>query len=102
MLRGVVHDPTARRMGGVAGHAGLFSTADDLAIFAQELLSGSKILSRLTIEKMSSPQQPAWLRACADSAGISIRPFPPIAVICFRWAASGIPASQALRSGSTR
>src|SRR5580692_9673055 len=30
MLRGVVHDPTARRMGGVAGHAGLFSTADDL------------------------------------------------------------------------
>ena len=36
MLRGVVHDPTARRMGGVAGHAGLFSTADDLAKFAQE------------------------------------------------------------------
>jgi CubicO group peptidase (beta-lactamase class C family) len=32
MLRGVVHDPTARRMGGVAGHAGLFSTAADLAI----------------------------------------------------------------------
>ena len=33
MLRGVVHDPTARRMGGVAGHAGLFSTAADLAVF---------------------------------------------------------------------
>ncbi len=60
MLRGVVHDPTARRMGGVAGHAGLFSTADDLAIFAQELLSGSKILSRVAIEKMTTPQQPAW------------------------------------------
>ena len=59
MLRGVVHDPTARRMGGVAGHAGLYSTADDLAKFAQELLSGSKILSRLTIEKMTTPQQPA-------------------------------------------
>ncbi|MFZ0744138.1 MAG: serine hydrolase [Terracidiphilus sp.] len=59
MLRGVVHDPTARRMGGVAGHAGLFSTADDLAKFAQELLSGSKIMSRLMIEKMSTPQQPA-------------------------------------------
>ena len=59
MLRGVVHDPTARRMGGVAGHAGLFSTADDLARFAQELLHGSKILSRLTIEKMTTPQQPA-------------------------------------------
>ena len=40
MLRGVVHDPTARRMGGVAGHAGLFSTADDLAKFAQALLDG--------------------------------------------------------------
>ncbi|MGA3133231.1 MAG: exo-beta-N-acetylmuramidase NamZ domain-containing protein [Terracidiphilus sp.] len=59
MLRGVVHDPTARRMGGVAGHAGLFSTADDLAIFAQALLSGDKLLSRLDIEKMTTPQQPA-------------------------------------------
>ena len=59
MLRGTVHDPTARRMGGVAGHAGLFSTADDLAKFAQELLSGHRILSRLAIEKMSTPQQPA-------------------------------------------
>lgn len=59
MLRGVVHDPTARRMGGVAGHAGLFSTADDLALFAQQILSGSKILSRVSIEKMSTPQQPA-------------------------------------------
>ncbi|HUO60654.1 MAG TPA: serine hydrolase, partial [Candidatus Acidoferrales bacterium] len=59
MLRGIVHDPTARRMGGVAGHAGLFSTADDLAIFAQEMLTGSRILSRLSIEKMTTPQQPA-------------------------------------------
>ena len=40
MLRGVVHDPTARRMGGVAGHAGLFSTAADLAIFCRMLLNG--------------------------------------------------------------
>ncbi len=59
MLRGVVHDPTARRMGGVAGHAGLFSTADDLSIFAEELLHGDKILSRPIIEKMSTPQGPA-------------------------------------------
>src|SRR5208282_4774062 len=58
MLRGVVHDPRARRMGGVAGHAGLFSTADDLAKFAQALLNGSTILSALTIEKMTTPQQP--------------------------------------------
>jgi uncharacterized protein YbbC (DUF1343 family)/CubicO group peptidase (beta-lactamase class C family) len=59
MLRGVVHDPTARRMGGVAGHAGLFSTADDLAKFAQQLLNGHTVLSRSAIEKMSTPQQAA-------------------------------------------
>ncbi len=58
MLRGIVHDPTARRMGGVAGHAGLFSTADDLAKFAQALLDGTTILSPLMIEKMTTPQQP--------------------------------------------
>jgi uncharacterized protein YbbC (DUF1343 family) len=59
MLRGVVHDPTARRMGGVAGHAGLFSTADDLAKFAQALLNGGGgILSAVTVEKMTSPEQP--------------------------------------------
>jgi uncharacterized protein YbbC (DUF1343 family)/CubicO group peptidase (beta-lactamase class C family) len=57
MLRGVVHDPTARRMGGVAGHAGLFSTADDLGKYCQALLDG-KLLSRLAIEKMITPQQP--------------------------------------------
>ena len=58
MLRGVVHDPTVRRMGGVAGQAGLFSTADDLAKFAQALLDGSTILSPLTVEKMTTPEQP--------------------------------------------
>jgi uncharacterized protein YbbC (DUF1343 family)/CubicO group peptidase (beta-lactamase class C family) len=59
MLRGVVHDPRARRMGGVAGHAGLFSTADDLAKFAQALLNGGGgILSAVTVEKMTSPEQP--------------------------------------------
>jgi uncharacterized protein YbbC (DUF1343 family)/CubicO group peptidase (beta-lactamase class C family) len=40
MLRGQVHDPTAFRMFGVAGHAGLFSTADDLARYCQMLLNG--------------------------------------------------------------
>ncbi|MGC2368081.1 MAG: serine hydrolase [Candidatus Sulfotelmatobacter sp.] len=59
MLRGVVHDPTARRMGGVAGHAGLFSTADDLAKFAQAVLNGGGgILSPLSVEKMTQPEQP--------------------------------------------
>ncbi|HEY1679222.1 MAG TPA: exo-beta-N-acetylmuramidase NamZ domain-containing protein [Candidatus Sulfotelmatobacter sp.] len=59
MLRGVVHDPTARRMGGVAGHAGLFSTGDDLAKFAQALLNdGGGILSPAAVVKMSTPEQP--------------------------------------------
>jgi uncharacterized protein YbbC (DUF1343 family)/CubicO group peptidase (beta-lactamase class C family) len=59
MLRGVVHDPTAQRMGGVAGHAGVFSTADDLAKFAQALLNGGgKVLAPVTVEKMTTPQQP--------------------------------------------
>ena len=58
MLRGVVHDPTARRMGGVAGHAGAFSTADDLLKFSLALLNGSKVLPPLLTEKMTTPQQP--------------------------------------------
>jgi len=59
MLRGVVHDPTARRMGGVAGHAGLFSTANDLSNFAQALLNGGGgILSAITVAKMTQPEQP--------------------------------------------
>jgi uncharacterized protein YbbC (DUF1343 family)/CubicO group peptidase (beta-lactamase class C family) len=64
MLLGVVNDPTSRRMGGVAGHAGLFSTAGDVSIFAQnllDLLAGrpSKFpLNRLTAEKMTTPQTP--------------------------------------------
>jgi uncharacterized protein YbbC (DUF1343 family)/CubicO group peptidase (beta-lactamase class C family) len=63
MLRGVVHDPTARRMGGVAGHAGLFSTASDLATFCRMLLGGglhdgTRILSPLAVEKMTGPAGP--------------------------------------------
>jgi uncharacterized protein YbbC (DUF1343 family)/CubicO group peptidase (beta-lactamase class C family) len=60
MLRGVVHDPTARRMHGVAGHAGLFSTAADLSIFCRMLLEGgayhgTRILSPLAVAKMTTP-----------------------------------------------
>jgi uncharacterized protein YbbC (DUF1343 family)/CubicO group peptidase (beta-lactamase class C family) len=59
LLRAVVHDPTARRMGGVAGDAGVFSTADDLALFAQALLDGGRgVLTPATIAKMTAPQQP--------------------------------------------
>jgi uncharacterized protein YbbC (DUF1343 family)/CubicO group peptidase (beta-lactamase class C family) len=58
ILRGVVHDPRAWRMGGVAGHAGLFSTAGDLALYAQALISRKGILDGDIIEKMTTPQQP--------------------------------------------
>jgi uncharacterized protein YbbC (DUF1343 family)/CubicO group peptidase (beta-lactamase class C family) len=60
MLRGKVHDPTSYRMGGVAGHAGLFSTADDLARYCQMLLNGGvldgkRILSAQTVARMTAP-----------------------------------------------
>ena len=62
-LRGVVHDPTARYMGGVAGHAGLFSTADDLARFAEMMLRLGeyrevRLFSPLTVRRFTSPQSP--------------------------------------------
>jgi CubicO group peptidase (beta-lactamase class C family) len=64
ILRGEVHDPTAWRMGGVAGHAGLFSSAQDLAVFAQMLLGGGtyqdiRLLSPMSVQTMTSPQSPA-------------------------------------------
>ncbi len=64
ILRGEVHDPTAWRMGGVAGHAGLFSSAQDLAIYAQMLLDrgvyqGGRLLSASTVQAMTSPQSPS-------------------------------------------
>lgn len=60
ILRGEVHDPTAFRMNGVAGHAGLFSTADDLARYCQILLNGGvldgkRVMSAQTVAKMTSP-----------------------------------------------
>lgn len=62
-LRGVVHDPTARMMGGVAGHAGLFTTADDLAKFAEMMLNlgeyrGVRLFSPLTVRKFTEPNTP--------------------------------------------
>ncbi len=68
MLWGEVHDPTAYNMGGVAGHAGLFSTADDLSIFAQMILNGgslagARILGPATVEKMTCPASPPGKKA---------------------------------------
>lgn len=64
MLRGIVHDPTTRRMGGVAGHAGLFSCAQDSVSYAQALLNklaglpSPFPLQAETLHLMSTPQQP--------------------------------------------
>ena len=63
-LRGVVHDETTRFMGGVAGHAGLFTTAADLALFAQAILNGGelngvRVWSPLTVRKFTQPQTPS-------------------------------------------
>ncbi len=66
--RGVVHDPTARRMGGVAGHAGLFSTASDLARYARMLLNlgeldGVRIFKPQTVRLMTGVQTPPGIAA---------------------------------------
>ena len=66
VLRGVVHDPTARRLGGVAGHAGLFTTAGDLArysrmILGEGALDGVRVLSPESVRQMTSVQTPAGL-----------------------------------------
>jgi uncharacterized protein YbbC (DUF1343 family)/CubicO group peptidase (beta-lactamase class C family) len=63
-LRGTVHDPTTRFMGGVAGHAGLFSTAADLGRFAEMMLrlgatqDGTPIFQSATVRKFTEPQTP--------------------------------------------
>jgi CubicO group peptidase (beta-lactamase class C family) len=78
LLRGTVHDPTARRMGGVAGDAGVFSTTHDVSIYAQALLDrlagrpSSFPLKQATVELMTTPQQPGHtaeqLEAANDAA----------------------------------
>jgi CubicO group peptidase (beta-lactamase class C family) len=79
LLRGAVHDPTARRMGGVAGHAGVFSTAHDVGLFAQALLDrlanrpSNFPLQPSTLAMMTSPQQPGHQRGQIDAANNALR-----------------------------
>ncbi|MDR0786435.1 MAG: beta-lactamase family protein [Gemmatimonadota bacterium] len=86
--RGVVHDPIARGLGGVAGHAGLFSTAHDLSRFAAMLanggeLDGVRVLNPATIKLFTQRQPGAGVRALGwetpdergvGSGGLSISP----------------------------
>jgi CubicO group peptidase (beta-lactamase class C family) len=79
LLRGAVHDPTARRMGGVAGHAGVFSTAHDVGLFAQALLDrlagrpSSFPLRQTTLAVMTSPQQPGHHPGQVEAANDALR-----------------------------
>lgn len=82
LIRGTVHDPTARRMGGVAGSAGVFSTAGDVGRYCQALLDrlagrpSTFPLKRATLELMTSPAQPGHndgqLKAANDAARLAI------------------------------
>jgi SSS family transporter len=69
LLRGTVHDPSTRRMGGVAGHAGVFSTAADASRFCQALLdkllhnTGPFPLKQSTLKLMTTPQQPKTVQS---------------------------------------
>ncbi len=70
-LTGIVHDPLARLQGGISGNAGLFSTADDLAIFARMMLDkgsykGGRILSPLAVERMTT----VWPKASFAGRGL--------------------------------
>jgi CubicO group peptidase (beta-lactamase class C family) len=61
-LVGEVHDPRAAKLGGVAGHAGLFSTAGDLAVYAEMMrlggeYGGVRVLKRETWEMMTRPRE---------------------------------------------
>jgi beta-N-acetylhexosaminidase len=80
LLRGEVHDENAFAMGGIAGHAGMFSTATDLASFCQMLLNGGiyahrRLLSRATVAQFTAPQPLAasartlgWMVPTPDSS----------------------------------
>jgi beta-glucosidase-like glycosyl hydrolase/CubicO group peptidase (beta-lactamase class C family) len=80
LIHGEVHDENAFAIGGVAGHAGMFATAPDLAAFCQMLLNGGiyaqrRMLSRATVAEFTSPSplSPAtrtlgWMLPTADSA----------------------------------
>ena len=79
LIRGTVHDPTARRMGGVAGSAGVFSTTADIGRYAQallDLLAGRPSpfpLKRSTAELMTTPQQPGHSPSQVDAANEAMR-----------------------------
>lgn len=83
LLRGAVHDTTTRRMGGVAGHAGVFSTASDVGVFVQALLDrlagrpSAFPLKRETVALMTTPQQPGYTGDQVPAANAATRAAKP-------------------------
>jgi CubicO group peptidase (beta-lactamase class C family) len=83
LLRGAVNDTTARRMGGVAGHAGVFSTAHDVGIYAQALLDrlagrpSPFPLAQETLQLMTTPQQPGHSDGQVEAANEAEREAKP-------------------------
>lgn len=79
LLRGTVQDTTARRMGGVAGHAGVFSTAHDVGAFAQALLDrlagrpSEFPLAQTTLQLATAPQQPGHTPQQVEAANDATR-----------------------------
>jgi CubicO group peptidase (beta-lactamase class C family) len=79
LLRGNVYDPSTRRMGGVAGHAGVFSTAHDVSIYAQALLDrladrpSEFPLKQATLQLMTTPEQPGHTAQQLDAANRASR-----------------------------
>jgi CubicO group peptidase (beta-lactamase class C family) len=79
LLRGTVHDPTARRMGGVSGDAGVFSTAHDVSIYLQALLDrlayrpSTFPLQHATLALMTTPQQPGHNAGQIEAANDAVR-----------------------------
>ena len=109
-MRGEVHDPRAYLLGGVAGHAGLFSTADDLASYCQMILNrgefhGARVSSPMGMARMTearpTAETPSRARRAA-SGGTSSPAIRPIEATCFLSAVSATPASRARVCGSTR
>ncbi len=91
LLLGTVHDPTTRRMGGVAGQAGVFSTAADISLFAQALLdklirnAGPFPLKQSTLKLMTTPEQPATAESTATIFTADGKPTKGVATRGFGW-----------------
>ncbi len=104
-FRGVVHDPTSRYMGGIAGHAGLFTTADDFARYAEMMLGMGATRGRAHLrshdraEIYGARQSRQTSRSSARSVGIWIRLFRVTAASSIRSAPMDTQVSRVLRFG---